>query len=139
MYRSTINPIKTWFHIRSFEIDINPLSKRNNIRYLIRNKRDQHTIQPEDFLDSSIVLMANFPPIDNHPIPLISVFMTKYNFLPLLKTQPMDYRVVLDIDYQAREDYRLFVKCSMSKQSIDPKNKSKFMIKFIHDLPHIMA
>ncbi len=72
--------------------------------------------------------MANFRLIDNHPIVFIRIFIMKYNFvLPCLEIQLMNYRVVLDIDYRVKEDYRLFVKYSMLMQSIDPR-KWKLMV-----------
>ncbi len=40
----------------------------------------------------------------------------------------MNYQVVLDIDYQAREDYQLFVKYLMLKLLIDPDKKNRIKI-----------
>lgn len=110
---STIDPIEPRFHICSFEININTLSTQT-FDYLIK-KGNLHYLQ-YCWKISSTHQLYQWPTFHRYTIILINQILSSISIdilLPLLEIQPMDYPIVLDIDYPIREDYQPFARYSM--------------------------
>ena len=124
MYCSTIDPIETRFHISSFEININTLSRKHSLQYSIKITDFNHL--QYRWKISSTHQLYRWPTFHRHTIILFDPMyfippVIPIEILPLLEILQMDYPIVSDIDYPTREDYPLFVMYSTLMLSIDPK------------------